>query len=230
MPRPPIHYRLRKAHSNVQQIAVIDYGMGNLRSVSKAIEAVAEDASVIVTSDPDVIEQADRVVCPGQGAARECMAALNHAGLSSVIRQCVSEKPFLGICMGLQVLLSHSDENDGTPCLDIIEGQVQRLPNPLTDADGNRLKVPHMGWSRVAQVTHPLWSGIPDGARFYFAHSFFIVPSQQDIITARCTYGAEFAVAISAHNLFACQFHPEKSAEHGLRLLSNFVHWNGVPA
>ncbi len=214
----------------MQQIAVIDYGMGNLRSVSKAIEAVATDASVVVTSDADIIYQADRVVCPGQGAAKECMAALDAAGLSSVVRQCVSSKPFLGICMGMQVLLSHSNENGGTPCLDIIEGQVHRLPHPLHDADGNKLKVPHMGWSQVTQVDHPLWDGIPDGSRFYFAHSYYVAPDNENAVVARCTYGAEFAVALTLPNLFACQFHPEKSAEYGLRLLSNFVQWSGDTA
>lgn len=214
----------------MQQIAVIDYGMGNLRSVSKAIEAVASDAKVVVTADPAVIHESDRIVCPGQGAARECMAALDSSGLSEVIRQCVTEKPFLGICMGMQVLLSHSDENDGTPCLDIIDGRVHRLPDPLTDAQGNRLKVPHMGWSEVAQTAHPLWAGIPDQARFYFAHSFYVAPDQHDAVLAHCTYGVRFAVALGAPNLFACQFHPEKSAEHGLRLLSNFVQWSGESA
>lgn len=212
----------------MQQIAVIDYGMGNLRSVSKALEAVADNATVVVTGDVDCILESDRVVCPGQGAARDCMRALNDAGLSQTLKMVIDSRPFLGICMGLQVLLSRSDENDGIDCLDVIPGTVRRFTHQLSDEQGGRLKVPHMGWSQVKQIgEHPLWSGIADQSRFYFAHSYFIQPEQESIVKARCTYGSTFAVAIAQRNLFACQFHPEKSADNGLQLLRNFTRWEG---
>lgn len=214
----------------MQTIAVIDYGMGNLRSVSKAVETVASDARVIVTSRAAEIAAADRVVCPGQGAARDCMAALNGSGLSGVIVDVIKSRPFLGICMGMQVLLSASDENDGISCLAVIPGQVRRFATPLLDeADGQRLKVPHMGWSPVKQVRpHPVWKNIPDQTRFYFAHSYYASPQSDDVVAASCHYGSTFAVALFSENVFACQFHPEKSADAGLQLLKNFTHWNGA--
>lgn len=214
----------------MQTIAVIDYGMGNLRSVSKAVEAVATDANVVVTSDPSAIAAADRVVCPGQGAARDCMAALNNSGLSSVIVEVIKQRPFLGICMGMQVLLTASDENEGIDCLDVIPGQVKRFATPLIDANtGQRLKVPHMGWSPVAQLhSHPLWDSIDDQSRFYFAHSYFAAPQSTEGVAANCHYGSNFAVALFKDNVFACQFHPEKSADAGLRLLQNFTRWDGT--
>lgn len=212
----------------MQTIAVIDYGMGNLRSVSKALESVSSDARVIVTSDASTILDADRVVCPGQGAARDCMEAIISAGLDSVISTCVASKPFLGICMGMQVLLTRSDENGGVGCLDIIRGEVRRFSDPLTSAEGGRLKVPHMGWNRVAQQkAHPLWQGISDHSRFYFAHSYYIDPNDSAYVLASSEYGHEFAVAVGTGAVFACQFHPEKSAESGLQLLRNFTQWKG---
>lgn len=214
----------------MQTIAVIDYGMGNLRSVSKAVEAVASDARVVVTSKPEEITAADRVVCPGQGAARDCMAALNSSGLSTVIVDVIKNKPFLGICMGMQVLLTASDENDGIACLDVIPGQVKRFSTPLIDENnGQRLKVPHMGWSPVAQSrAHPLWDNIADQSRFYFAHSYYAAPHSSGVVAANCHYGSTIAVALFSENVFACQFHPEKSADAGLQLLQNFTRWNGV--
>jgi len=212
----------------MQTIAVIDYGMGNLRSVSKALEAVSSDSLVVISSDAEQIEQADKVVCPGQGAARDCMSALRSAELDSVVSRCVGDKPFLGICMGMQVLLGHSDENEGVDCLGIVPGKVKRFADPLLSDTGERLKVPHMGWSQVAQVQdHPLWQGIDDDSRFYFAHSYYIAPDNHDCIVATCTYGDTFAVAIAEHSMFSCQFHPEKSADAGLQLLKNFSQWTG---
>ena len=212
----------------MQRIAVIDYGMGNLRSVSKAIECVADNAEVLVTSDAKLISTADRIVCPGQGAAADCMAALNDANLINTVQELIGTRPFLGICMGLQVLLTHSEENDGIDCMNVVPGQVKRFASPLLDTSGQRLKVPHMGWSPVAHsVAHPLWDNIADKARFYFAHSYYCAPNDQGSVVGQCEYGIEFAVAIAGQQLFACQFHPEKSAKDGLQLLRNFVAWNG---
>jgi len=211
----------------VQLIAVLDYGMGNLRSVSKAVEWVADGAAVEITADPARIREADRIICPGQGAARDCMTALDGAGLSTVIRDVIQTRPFLGICMGLQVLLSHSEENQGVDCLDIFPGQVRRFADPLIE-DGHRLKVPHMGWSPVAQTqAHELWQGIADQTRFYFAHSYFVHPDEAQLTAAECCYGETFAVALARENVFATQFHPEKSADAGLQLLRNFTLWDG---
>lgn len=212
----------------MQRIAVIDYGMGNLRSVSKAIEHVAPDDEVVVTHDAATIESADRIVCPGQGAALDCMQALQASGMAEVVSRTVATRPFLGICMGFQVLLSRSDENGGVSCLDIISGRVVRFADPLHDRDGTRLKVPHMGWSEVTHSQpHPLWSGIDNGSRFYFAHSYYCVPDESQRVTGTCHYGHDIAVSIAHNNVFACQFHPEKSAADGLQLLKNFTQWNG---
>jgi len=215
----------------MERIAVIDYGMGNLRSVSKAIEFVAPNDEVVVTRDAAVVANADRVVCPGQGAAADCMQALAAHDLCNVITEVVNSKPFLGICMGLQVLLAHSDENGGVDCLSVLPGVVKRFASPLTDADGTRLKVPHMGWSPVfhentAMKNHPLWHGIDDGTAFYFAHSYYCVPEHDSLVAAEAHYGQNIAVCLAKGALFACQFHPEKSGTAGLKLLSNFVRWN----
>jgi len=210
----------------MQRIAVIDYGMGNLRSVSKAIEHVAPDDEVLVSSDESVIASADRIVCPGQGAAADCMSALHESGLAQTVVDTISTRPFLGICMGYQVLFTHSEENDGVECLNIVDGSVKRFDDPLTNADGQRLKVPHMGWSKVRQThEHPLWDGIADESRFYFAHSYFCVPANATDTVATTDYGSTVSVAIARDGLFACQFHPEKSAADGLQLLRNFVNW-----
>ena len=212
----------------MQRIAVIDYGMGNLRSVSKALERVAPDDEVVVSADAAVIGASDRIVCPGQGAARDCMAALHASGLGRVVLDTVDTRPFLGICMGLQVLLGESDENGGVACLGVVPGRVVRFDDPLVDANGERLKVPHMGWSPVRRTReHALWSGIDDGARFYFAHSYVCEPDDAALVAGTCQYGREFAVALAYPGFFACQFHPEKSARDGLRLLANFVAWDG---
>ncbi len=211
-----------------QHIAVIDYHMGNLRSVSKAIEHVAGDAARIdVTHAPEAIARADRVVFPGQGAARDCMAEIHRLGLADCIREVIGARPFLGICMGLQVLLEGSDESPDTPCLGVLAGRVRRLPD-ATGPDGARLTIPQMGWNQVFQRrAHPLWRGIDDGERFYFANSYHAAPDDPAVVTATTPYGIDFVSGVARGPLFAVQFHPEKSQHAGLTLLANFVAWDG---
>ncbi len=209
------------------RIAVLDYGMGNLRSVSKAIEHVAGDAEVRVTDDHEFIQQADRIVFPGQGAARDCMTAIGDHHLNQAILEAAREKPFLGICMGLQVLMQHSQENDGTDLLGIFDGDVIRFEGKAIGDNGLPLKIPHMGWSPVDQASdHPLWNGIDSGSRFYFVHSYHVMPENEALTAATTDYGVRFTSAISHEKLFAVQFHPEKSADAGLQLLENFVNWD----
>lgn len=210
-----------------QKIAVIDYGMGNLRSVSKAIEHVAGNAQVRTTDDPGYIAAADRVVFPGQGAARDCMAAISDHHLNQAILQAAASKPFLGICMGLQVLMRHSEENGGTGLLNLFAGEVKRFDGLAMGDNGLPLKIPHMGWSPVHQLaSHPLWEGIADQSRFYFVHSYRVVPEDVSVIAATTDYGVRFTSAVASDKLFATQFHPEKSADTGLQLLRNFVNWD----
>ena len=208
-------------------IAVIDYGMGNLRSVSKAIEHVAIGDTVHVTADPAVVAAADRVVFPGQGAMPDCMKELADRGLRDAVLAASKSKPFLGICIGEQMLFDWSEEG-GVPGLGIFAGEVRRFPvEPMHNPDGSVLKVPHMGWNEVRQTQpHALWEGIPDGERFYFVHSYFVVPKDAALTAGECDYGVPFTAAVGRDNIFATQFHPEKSAAAGLRLLSNFVRWN----
>ncbi|MES9992888.1 MAG: imidazole glycerol phosphate synthase subunit HisH [Candidatus Thiodiazotropha sp.] len=210
-----------------QRITVIDYGMGNLRSVAKAVEHVAADGDqVLVTDDPQLIESSDRIIFPGQGAARDCMAAISQHHLNRAVLAAAKHKPFLGICMGQQVLLEYSEENDGTELMGLIPGRVRRFPGG-TAPDGEALKIPHMGWNRVYQgYEHPLWQGIAQDSRFYFVHSYYVDPAQQQLVAATTDYGVRFASAIADDKLFAVQFHPEKSADAGLRLLKNFINWN----
>jgi glutamine amidotransferase len=212
---------------NAADIVVVDYGMGNLRSVSKALEHVAPALKVVVSSDPQIIHDAARVVFPGQGAARDCMREIAARGLREVIVEAAKTKPFLGICMGMQVLFEHSEEGD-TECLGLIPGSVMRFPaEAMQDEHGDKLKVPHMGWNRVHQsMPHPLWRGIEDGERFYFVHSYFTQPTSPDVIAGFAHYPFPFTCAIAQDSLFAVQFHPEKSSEAGLALLGNFVTWN----
>jgi glutamine amidotransferase len=207
-------------------IAVVDYGMGNLRSVTKAIEHVAPQCTVTLTSDPQVVRSAGRVVFPGQGAMRDCMREMDALELRSAIVSAAQEKPFLGICIGLQMLFEHSEEGD-TKGLGLLPGRVRRFPaDGMVDAQGNKLKVPHMGWNEVHQSgAHPMWNGIPDGTRFYFVHSYFAEPAQPDLVAAYSLYPFPFTCAAAAGNIFAVQFHPEKSQEAGLRLLANFTTW-----
>jgi glutamine amidotransferase len=206
-------------------VAVVDYGMGNLRSVAKALEHVAPDAHIVVTDSATEIAAAERVVMPGQGAMPDCMRELTSRGLREAVIKAAAEKPFLGICVGLQMLFGHAEEGNVT-ALDILPGTVPRFPQKLADDAGNLLKVPHMGWNEVQQAReHPVWQGIADGARFYFVHSYHVRP-QDDALTAGMThYGVPFTSAVARANIFATQFHPEKSAEAGLRLLKNFVYW-----
>ncbi len=209
-------------------IAIVDYGMGNLRSVQQAVRKVAPQAEVVVTGDAGVIASAARVVFPGQGAAPDCMREIRSRGLDSVIAKVVGEgKPFLGICMGLQVLFEHSEEGD-TPCLGLLDGPVKRFASGLRDAQGNKLKVPHMGWNQVNHGDHALWNGIAQDARFYFVHSYYVQPRDVSLVQATSNYPQPFVCAVARDNLFAVQFHPEKSAAAGLKLLQNFINWNPV--
>lgn len=207
------------------RIAVIDYGMGNLRSVARALEHVGA-RDVTVTDDPAVIEAAERVVFPGQGAVRDCMSALHAHELIDVLGQVATDRPFLGICMGMQALMTRSEENEGVEALDIFPGTVRHFSERF--GDGERLKVPHMGWNRLHQVKpHPLWAGIDQDERFYFVHSYYVAPASAELVQGESDYGGRFAAAIGAGNLFATQFHPEKSQQPGLRLLTNFLSWDG---
>ncbi len=213
----------------MSSVAVIDYGMGNLRSVAKALEHVGRGDSVRVTYDPGLIRRCDRVVFPGVGALRDCMAELERLGLDEVIRECAKNKPFLGICLGMQGLLDHSDENGGADGFGFFSGQVRGFGADLKDAKtGARLKVPHMGWNEVHQTRpHPLWEGIAQDSRFYFVHSYYAAPSAAGDVAGTANYGHDFAAALARDNLFAVQFHPEKSQQAGLTLLANFMTWDG---
>ena len=210
-------------------IAVVDYGMGNLRSVAKALAHVAPEASVVVSGDPAVIRDARHVVLPGQSAMPDTMVALDASGLREVVLACLADRPFLGVCLGLQMLFEASEEGP-TRGLAVLAGRVRRFRDEaLLLAGGERLKIPHMGWSRVERTRpHPLWSGIDDGERFYFAHSYFPEPADAALTAATTSYPAPFTCAIARANIFAVQFHPEKSQRAGLRLLANFVAWDGT--
>lgn len=205
------------------KIAVVDYGMGNLRSVSKALEHVAPSAEVCVSSDPEQIVSADRVVFPGQGAMPDCIRELDGRGLREAVLTSARQRPFLGICIGLQMLFDRSEEG-GAEGLHIFGGNVRKFRPEIMAAD--HLKIPHMGWNEVFQArAHPLWQGIADGERFYFVHSYFALPGDSHLTVATANYGAEFCAAVARENIFAVQFHPEKSQASGLRLLANFVNW-----
>lgn len=213
-------------------IAVIDYGMGNLRSVAKALEHVAPQSRVVVTADAAVIAAAERIVFPGQGAMPDCMRELESRGLRAAVLEAARSKPFLGICIGLQMLFDASEEGD-VPGLGIFRGKVVRFRSgAMPAADGCRLKVPHMGWNEVRQErAHPLWHSIADGCRFYFVHSYHPQPEDGAIVAATTRYGVRFTCAVARDNIFAVQFHPEKSQAAGLALLRNFAAWDGaVPA
>ena len=209
-------------------IAVVDYGMGNLRSVAKALVHVAPARSIAVTSDPDAIRRAGRVVLPGQSAMPDCMKGLRESGLAEVVVEVATARPFLGICLGLQMLFESSEEGP-TQGLGVLPGRVIRFRDKaMALADGQRLKVPHMGWSPVRQTrSHPLWTGISDQTRFYFAHSYHPDPADSGTTAGTADYPAPFTCAIARANIFATQFHPEKSHRAGLQLLANFVVWNG---
>ena len=214
-------------------VAVVDYGMGNLRSVSQAVMHVAAGSGVkvVVTQHPDVVRQAERVVLPGQGAMRDCMRELADSGLQQAVLEAAASKPLMGVCVGMQMLLDHSEEQD-TPGLGLIPGQVRRFRlDGRLQPDGSRFKVPQMGWNRVFQQrgasggVHPVWRGVPEGAWFYFVHSYYAVPSQPHHSAGLSDYGERFTCAVARDNIFATQFHPEKSADQGLSLYRNFLNW-----
>lgn len=210
-------------------IAVVDYGMGNLRSVSKALEHVVDEGQrVIVTSDADDIASAERIVFPGQGAARDCMKHLKDMKLDDVVLQAANEKPFLGICMGMQVLMAHSEENQGVNCMGLYAGDVRAFADDALASQMQSLKIPHMGWNKVAhKKAHPLWQDIQQNSRFYFVHSYYVDPEDATLVAGTTEYGIEFVSVVARDNVFAAQFHPEKSAHDGLQLLKNFCRWNG---
>ncbi|MEH6445911.1 MAG: imidazole glycerol phosphate synthase subunit HisH [Oceanospirillaceae bacterium] len=212
----------------MSSVAVIDYGMGNLHSVAKALEYVEPNVEVRITSDPQVIADSDRVVLPGVGAIRDCVAQMLAQGVDvEVADTLASGKPFLGICVGYQALMQYSQENGGSDCLGIYEGEVKQFEPGMIE-HGERLKVPHMGWNQVSQtIQHPLWQGIEDDSRFYFVHSYFVDVKNRQQVAGRCHYGVDFDVALSDKNSFCVQFHPEKSHTAGLQLLKNFLNWDG---
>ena len=213
----------------MSRVAVVDYGMGNLRSVSQAVMHVAAGtgAEVIVTADPAVVMAAERVVLPGQGAMRDCMRELHDSGLGDAVLHAAAHKPLMGVCVGMQMLLDHSEEQD-TPGLGLIPGEVRRFRlEGRRQPDGSRYKVPQMGWNRVAQTApHALWQGIPDDAWFYFVHSFHARVTDRRTSAGEADYGGRFTAVVTRDNIFATQFHPEKSADHGLALYRNFLHWS----
>ncbi|MGH8529664.1 MAG: imidazole glycerol phosphate synthase subunit HisH [Nevskiales bacterium] len=203
-------------------IGVIDYGMGNLHSIAKALEVAAAGQRVEVSYDPDKLRKADRLVLPGVGAIGQCMEELKRLELDQLVRELAGKKPLIGICLGMQVLLGRSEENGGTEALNLIPGEVKRFPG------GNGLKVPHMGWNRVHQARqHRLWQDIPQDSWFYFVHSYYAAPNEAAQLFATCEYGPRFAAAVIRDNVVAVQFHPEKSQAAGIALLSNFLQWNG---
>jgi imidazole glycerol-phosphate synthase subunit HisH len=211
----------------MSSVAVIDYGMGNLHSIAKALQHADARVNVRVVATGEEILSADRVVFPGVGAIRDCMQALKQSGLIQTIKESALTKPFLGICLGMQALLTDNEENGQTETLDIIPGHVVRFSGGLQDSTGNTLKIPHMGWNQVHQAQHPLWQGIPQDSRFYFVHSYYAKPDQHSAIVGTANYPKAFACALAKNNLFAVQFHPEKSQAVGLQLLKNFLNWDG---
>lgn len=223
------------------KIAIVDYGMGNLHSVERALRHAASEADVYLASDVAALEKADRIVFPGQGAMPDCMRNLQRSGLMEAVLRAADSKPLLGVCVGEQMLMQHSEEGD-VPCLGIFPGTVRKFAgaqfavNLLEQSDTSAaqvqhearlLKVPHMGWSRVRQAKpHALWDGIPDDSYFYFVHSYYVDPAETAISVGETVYGHNFTCAVARDNIFAVQFHPEKSAQYGLRLYRNFVNWD----
>jgi imidazole glycerol-phosphate synthase subunit HisH len=213
----------------MSSVAVIDYGMGNLHSVAKALEHTGKVNEIRVTHDAAQIRSADRVVLPGVGAIRDCMAEIRRLGLDEVIAEVVQSKPFLGVCVGMQALMDFSEENGGTECLGILPGRVAFFGNELKESEsGAMLKVPHMGWNQVHQeMVHPLWNDIEQDSRFYFVHSYYVTPTDPAILAGGARHGVSFAAALARENVFATQFHPEKSQHAGLQLYANFLEWDG---
>ena len=216
----------------MNKVAVIDYGMGNLHSVTKAIEHASTElkgeTKVFVTSDAYEISQADRVIFPGVGAIRDCMAEIRRLKVDHIIQEAITKKPVLAICVGMQALMLTSEENGGVECLGVIKGKVKHFGDPLMDRNGKTLKVPHMGWNQVSRTkAHPLWRGIPDDSRFYFVHSYYVNTEERKRVAGTANYGLDIVACLSDTNIFAVQFHPEKSQEVGLSLLRNFLTWDG---
>lgn len=216
----------------MNKVAVIDYGMGNLHSVAKAVEHVGresgEEVQATVTPDAQLIAAADRVIFPGVGAIRDCMAEINRLNVGQIVEEAMKTKPVLAICVGMQALMEHSEENDGVDCLGFMPGQVRFFGNDLQDEESKRLKVPHMGWNKVTQTqAHPLWNGVPDESRFYFVHSYYVESGDKSKVTSTTSYGREVVASLADNNIFATQFHPEKSQTVGLTLLRNFLKWDG---
>ena len=214
----------------VNTVAIVDYGMGNLRSVSQAMQAAAQgsDWQVLVTANPDEVRAASRIVLPGQGAMPDCMAELRASGLQESVLEAAASKPLFGVCVGMQMLLDHSAEGPagGTACLGLIAGEVRKFDlAQRTQADGSRYKVPQMGWNAVRQHPHPMWADVPDHSYFYFVHSYYAQPRNAAHCAGEADYGGAFAAVLAKDNLFATQFHPEKSAAQGLMLYRNFLHW-----
>jgi len=211
----------------VEKIAVVDYGMSNLHSVTSALNAVSNDRQIIeVCQRAEDIDNADRVVFPGQGAAADCMKQIQACALVPVLKKAAQEKPFLGICMGMQVLMEHSEENGGTSCLGMVSGSVRRFDTNMR-IEGDRLKVPHMGWNQIQQtMDHPLWHGIHQDSYFYFVHSYYVALTHNEKAAGRTHYGIDFTSVLAQDNIFAMQCHPEKSADNGLQLLKNFLNWS----
>ena len=212
----------------MKTVAIIDYGMGNLHSAKKAVEHVAPDTTVLVTDNAETIREADRVILPGVGAIRDCMAEIRRLGVDTLVREVSQDRPFLGICVGMQALMSRSGENGGVDCIGLFPSEVRYFGDDLS-GNGERLKVPHMGWNEVYQTfEHPLWHNIPDGDRFYFVHSYYAEAEGNADMAGRTRYGVDLAAAVAKDNIFAAQFHPEKSARAGLQLLKNFTDWTGT--
>jgi len=212
----------------MKKIVVVDYGMGNLRSVAQALRAVAPEAEVLISGEPAAIDAADRIVLPGQGAMRDCMRSLNESGVKDALLRAAASKPMMGVCVGEQMLFDMSEEGGNTPGLGLLPGKVVRFQlDGMLQEDGSRFKVPQMGWNQVRQrAPHAMWNGIPDNAWFYFVHSYFAQPAQAEHSAAETVYGQPFCCAVARNNIFATQFHPEKSAATGLQLYKNFIHWN----
>jgi glutamine amidotransferase len=226
---PPLRVHLRHEASRTREamIAIVDYGMGNLRSVAKALEHVAPSATVRISADPAQIRAAERIVFPGQGAMPDCMRYLRESGLEEAVRAAAASKPVLAVCIGEQMLFERSEEGD-TPGLGLFAGNVVRFRDEaMRTPDGARLKVPHMGWNRVRQtMRHRLWDGIADDSWFYFVHSYYVAPRDAALVAGSSDYGHRFTCVVARDNIFATQFHPEKSAAAGLKLYENFTRWN----
>jgi len=220
----------------MNKVAVLDYGMGNLHSVAKAVEHVGRElekstgvaTEVTVTADAKIIAGADRVIFPGVGAIRDCMAEIKRLNVGKIVEEAMKTKPVLAICVGMQALMQRSEENGGVECLGFMEGEVRYFGDNHVNDSGHRLKVPHMGWNQVKQtVVHPLWEGIPDNSRFYFVHSYYVHAAGHTKVAGVTNYGVELVATIADDNIFATQFHPEKSQTAGLTLLKNFLQWDG---